>query len=410
MESYHHGVRGRLRLVTSEADPSRRPLRDPSSARQVTSMELFADLVYIFAVTQLAGFLRSNPTVGGILRSVLLLVMFWLIWVYATWVTNFMDPGYIEIRLLLIAGMLISLAMAAALPRAFGNLGLVIGGGYAALQIGRSLVIVFLLRGPPQQNFERILAWLVVAGAFALAGGLVHGLARVVFWALAVGTDVTAGLVGFATPGLGRSSTLDWTIEGGHFAVRCQAFILIALGETLIVTGGTLSGVHSATGPAVAGFAVAFAGSVSLWWLYFVRVADASARVIASSRDPGSLGRSAFHLIHPVMVAGIIVWSAGDEKILTSPLSSVSTESAWLILGGPVLFLAGHAAFKFAIWRTIPWSRRRRRGARVARPGGRRASPGRPGRLRRRGGRRGGRLRPLPALPVPRHVTAFRSR
>jgi low temperature requirement protein LtrA len=320
-------------------------------------MELFADLVYIFAVTQLSAYLRSNPTVGGILRSTLLLAMFWLIWVYTTWITNYADPECIEIRLLVVVGMLVSLAMAAALPRAFGDLGLVIGGGYALLQAGRSLVMVLLLPSPLRRNFERVLAWTVVVGAFTLAGGLVHGPPRVVLWVLAVGIEVTGTPAGFPTPGLGRSRTQDWTIEGGHFAARCQAFILIALGETLIVTGGTLSGMHGLSAMHAAAFAVAFAGSVALWWLYFARVAEGSTRAIASSRDPGRLGRSAFQMIHPVMVAGIIVWSAGDEKILTAPLSSVNVGSAWKILGGPALFLAGHAAFKFAIWRTIPWSR-----------------------------------------------------
>jgi low temperature requirement protein LtrA len=343
--------------VNSDDQSARRPLRDRSGGLRVTNMELFADLVYIFAVTQLSSYLRSNPTVGGILGSALLLVMFWLVWAYTTWITNYADPECFEVRLLLVAGMLVSLAMAAALPRAFGDLGLVIGGGYVLLQTGRSLVMVLLMRGAVRRNFERVLAWTAVYGAFALAGGLVHGPPRAAAWVLAVSIEVTGGRVGFATPGLGRSSTRDWAIEGRHFAARCQAFILISLGETLIVTGGTLSGVRGVTGPHVAGFVVAFAGSVSLWWLYFVRVAEGSARVIASSPDPGRLALSAFHLLHPVMVAGIIVWSVGDEKILTSPLSSVTVESSWKILGGPALFLAGHAAFKFAIWRTIPWSR-----------------------------------------------------
>ena len=343
--------------MTSEAEPPRRPLRDRSSRQRVTSTELFADLVYIFAVTQLSGYLRSDPTVDGILRSALLLTIFWLLWIHATWITNWVDPELIEVRLLLVAGMLVSLAMAAALPRAFGDLGLVIGGGYAVLLIGRGLFMVIVLRGSLRRNFERILAWRLVVGAFALAGGLVHDPPRAVLWVLAVVIDVAGTLAGFVTPRLGRSRTQDWTIEGGHFAVRCQAFILIALGETLIITGGTLSGIHNIAGPNVAGFAVAFAGSVALWWLYFAHAAGASASAIASSPDPGRLGRSAYHLIHPVMVAGIIVWSAGDEKILTSPMSSVTAESAWMILGGPALFLAGHAAFVFVIWRGFPWRR-----------------------------------------------------
>ena len=355
MKSYHHGVCGTLRLVTSGAQPER-PLRDRSSAQRVTNMELFTDLVYIFAITQLSGHLRSNPTLGGMLQSLLLLAIFWLIWIHTTWITNWVDPERIEVRLLLVAGMLISLAMAAAVPRTRA-LGLAIGGGYAVMVIGRSLFMVIVLRGTLQKHFERILAWRSFVGAFALAGGLVHDPPRAVLWVLAVTIDVTGTLTGFPTPGLGRSHTQDWTIAGDHFAARCQAFILIALGETLIVTGGTLSGIRNITGLNVAGFVVAFAGSVALWWLYFVRAAGASASAIASSRDPGRLGRSAYHLVHPAMVAGIIVWAAGDEKILTSPLSSVNAAAAWAIIGGPALFLGGHAAFIFVLWRSVPWSR-----------------------------------------------------
>ena len=152
-------------------------------------------------------------------------------------------------------------------------------------------------------------------------------------------------------------SDLDWTIEGGHFAERCQAFILIALGESIVIIGATESGVNRVSATEIAAFIVAFAGSVALWWLYFDRSAEASTEVITASDDPGRLGRTAYHLIHPVMVAGIIVAAAGDDKILTAPSIHAHPASAWLILGGPALFLAGHAAFKYVLWGIIPWTR-----------------------------------------------------
>jgi low temperature requirement protein LtrA len=346
--------------VSTGTQPERRLLRDRSGGQRVTNMELFFDLVYVFAVTQLSHHLLSDPTVRGALQSALLLAMVWLVWAYTTWVTNWMDPERIEVRLVLVVLMLISLAMSAALPGAFGDLGIVVGGAYAVQQIGRSVFMVVALRGsgPLQRNFQRILAWCVVSGAFAVSGGLAHGVPRDALWVLAVATDVSGGLTGFATPGLGRSRTQDWTIEGSHFAERCQAFILIALGESIVIIGATLSGeMTHATGSTVAAFVVAFAGSVALWWLYFDRSAEASTNVISSSKDPGRLGRTAYHLIHPVMVAGVIVWAAGDEQVLTHPSSSANAPSAWIILGGPALFLAGHAAFKFALWRVIPWTR-----------------------------------------------------
>jgi low temperature requirement protein LtrA len=345
-------------LVSTPAQATRL-LRDRSGDQRVTNIELFFDLVYVFAVTQLSHHLLADPTVRGALQSAVLLGMIWMVWVYTAWVTNWMDPERLEVRVLLVVLMLISLAMSVALPRAFTTLGWVVGTGYAVQQIGRGVFMVVALRGsgPLQKNFERILAWCVVSGSFAVVGGLAGGLARELLWLLAVLTDVAGGLTGFATPWLGRSRTADWTIEGGHFAERCQAFILIALGESIVIIGATLSVMAHISGMAVAAFVVAFAGSVALWWVYFDRSAAASAAVIAASDDPGRIARAAYTLIHPVMVAGIIVIAAADDKILTSPSSVASVSSAWMILGGPALFLAGHAAFKWVVWRVIPWTR-----------------------------------------------------
>ncbi len=332
-----------------------RLLRDRSGDQRVTNIELFFDLVYVFAVTQLSHHLLGAPTIGGALQTLLLLVMVWLLWAYTTWVTNWIDPERMAVRLLLVVLMLISLAMSAALPRAFTDMGLEVGGAYAVMQIGRSAFMVVVLRGEPlRANFERILAWCVVSSAFALAGGLVHGHPRWVLWLLAVGTDLLGGAVGFATPGLGRSRTADWTIEGGHFAERCQGFILIALGESIVTIGTVLSDKPSVSAGDVTAFAVAFIGAVTLWWLYFDRSADAGASVIAASDDPGRLGRSAYHFIHPVMVAGIIVCAAADDEVLTHPGDAAGTAAAWMILGGPALFLAGHAAFKKIVWGYLP--------------------------------------------------------
>jgi len=333
-------------------------LRDRSGVQRVTNIELFFDLVYVFAVTQLSHYLLGHSDLRGALQAGLLLAMVWLVWSYTTWVTNWLDPELMAVRLLLVVLMLISLAMSASLPRAFEDLGLWVGGAYAIQQIGRSLFMVIALRGHPlEANFQRILAWCVASSALAVAGGLAHGNARALLWLGAVGIDLLGGVVGFYTPGLGRSRTSDWTIEGGHFAERCQAFILIALGESIVIIGATLTEVKEITASSVAAFVVAFAGSVALWWLYFDQSAVAAAEMIARSDDPGRLGRSAYHLIHPVMVAGIIVSAAADQKVLADPGQPASTAAAWMILGGPALFLAGHAAFKLVVWRVVSWPR-----------------------------------------------------
>jgi len=284
--------------------------------------------------------------------------MVWLVWAYTTWVTNWLDPERIAVRLLLLALVPASLVLSAALPDAFGSRGLAVGAAYAAMQIGRSAFAVVALNGQPlQRNYQRILAWCVVSGVLAILGGLKAGHARELLWVGAVGVDLAGGIVGFYTPGLGRSSTADWTIEGGHFAERCQAFILIALGESIVVTGTTLSRLHRISGAEIGAFAAAFIGSVGLWWLYFDRSADESAKVIAASADPGRLGRSAYHFIHPIMVAGIIVIAAGDEVMLSRPGTVGDAAVSWMILGGIAAFIAGHAAFKATIWRRISWPR-----------------------------------------------------
>jgi len=334
--------------------------RHTLGAARVTNVELFFDLVYVFAVTQLSHHLLNNPTITGALQTALLLAMVWLVWAYTAWVTNWLDPRRMPVRLLLIALLLVTLVMWAAIPEAFGSRGLIIGIGYAVTQIGRSVfALMALWDGPLRQNFQRILAWCVVSGALAVAGGIVTGPARGWLWLAAVGVDLLGGVAGFYTPGLGRSATTDWTIEGNHLAERCQAFILIALGESIVVIGATLSrqlesGVSAAE---AAAFVIAVIGSVGLWWLYFDKSAEEAARVIAASADPGRLGRTAYHLIHPVMVAGIIVIAAADQVVLSRPGTVGAATTAWLILGGTALFIAGHAAFKIAVWRVVPWSR-----------------------------------------------------
>jgi Bacterial low temperature requirement A protein (LtrA) len=250
-----------------------------TGGQRVTNVELFFDLVYVFAVTQLSHYLLAHLTLAGALQDGLLLVMVWALWAYTTWATNWLEPDRIPVRVLLMALMLGSLVMSAELPRAFAGGGLVVGVAYAAMQIGRSAFAAWALTGPLRRNYQRILSWCCVSGALAVAGGLAGHWAREALWLAAVLVDLAGGRVGFWTPGLGRTPTAEWDIEGGHFAERCQGFILIALGESLVVTGATLTRLlagplaapHARVAPTVAAFAVAFVGILGLWWLYFDR-------------------------------------------------------------------------------------------------------------------------------------------
>ena len=335
-----------------------RLLRQRTGSASVTNIELFFDLVYVFAVTQLSHYLLDHQTAAGAGQAALLLAMVWLLWAYTAWVTNFLDPERLPVRVMLFALMAASLVLSAAIPGAFGARGLAVGSAYAAMQIGRTIFALAAVRGSPlQRNFQRILVWCVVSSALAVAGGLAHGHARELLWLGAVAVDLGGGAVGFYTPGLGRSRTGEWTIEGGHFAERCQGFVLIALGESIVVIGTTFSRLASIDAAEVTAFAVACVGAFALWWIYFDRSAGDAAELIAASADPGRLGRSAYHFIHPIMIAGVIVVAAADQLVLSRPGAVGHGATTWMVLGGTALFLVGHAAFKAVVWRMVPWSR-----------------------------------------------------
>ncbi len=334
--------------------------RDGAEAR-VTPLELFFDLVFVFAVTQLSHLLLEHPTVGGALETLFLLLVVWWAWMYTTWFTNWFDPNRPPVRLLLVALMLCSLIMSVAIPEAFGERGLMFALAYVAIQMGRTGFAVVALKkflggsDPMSRNFQRILSWFAIPSVLWLVGGLLEGEARWVLWLIALALVYAGPVTGFWTPGLGQSATEVWTIEGGHLAERCQLFVIIALGESILVTGTTFGEIEASTAT-VSAFVVAFLGSVALWWIYFARSAEAAREVFTSSEDPGRLGRSAYTYFHLPMVAGIIAVAAADELTVAHPGETGTLASITLTLGGTALFLAGHALFKWAVFGVLPWS------------------------------------------------------
>ncbi len=325
---------------------------------RVTSMELFFDLVYVFAVTQLSHLLLDHLDLRGALQTGLLLLAVWWAWVYTAWATNWFDPNQRPVRVMMIGVMVASLIMSAVIPEAFTERGLLFAGAYVAMQIGRTSFVIWGMgpRPPLRRNFQRILVWHVGSGILWIAGGLVSGTTRELLWLGAVAVDLAGPVSGFYTPGLGKSSSHDWNISGEHIAERCQLFLIIALGESILVTGATF-GELDITPETVAGFVVAFLGSVALWWVYFDRSAGAAAEAVAQSDDPGALGRSAYTYLHLPMVAGIIVTAVGDELAIAHPLGHATPEVVATVLGGPALFLAGHLLFKRAVFGVWSWSR-----------------------------------------------------
>jgi low temperature requirement protein LtrA len=257
---------------------------------------------------------------------------------------------------LLVALMLLSLVMSVAIPDAFGERGLMFAAAYVLIQVGRTLFVVLALDKSSSlgRNFQRILVWFAIPAVLWVVGGLLEGEARYVLWVITLALEYAGPAASFYTPGLGRSPTEVWNVEGGHLAERCQLFVIIVLGESILVTGATLA----PTIATVAAFVVAFLGSAALWWIYFgAGSAEAGREVISSSDDPGWLARSAYTYFHLPMVAGIIGVAAADELIVAYPGEPGTFASVALTLGGTALFVAGHAFFKWVLFGLLPWSR-----------------------------------------------------
>ena len=325
---------------------------------RVTNIELFFDLVYAFAVTQLSHRLVGDLTTYGALQTLVLWFAVWLGWQYTCWVTNWFDPERLPVRTLILAAMLAGTLMAVSLPLAYGERGLAFAASYVALQVGRSIVVLAFLgrRHPLSANFTRILGWLIISGMLWIAGAFVEGPGRFAFWIAAVACEYLSPMFGFALPGLGRSRASDWqSAEGGHIAERCQSFVLIALGESLLSTGSTLSGAEHWTPPGVIGFLTCFLGTVALWWIYFDTSSKAGTRAIAEAERPGQMAAH-FHYVHAILVAGVIAIAAGDDLVIEHPDQKIGVATALLLIGGPAIYLAGNALYKRIVYRRIPLS------------------------------------------------------
>jgi len=246
--------------------------------------------------------------------------------------------------------------MSTSIPKAFDTHGLTFACAYAFMQVGRTAFLLWALRHAPEnlrRNFHRVMIWLLLSGVCWIAGGFAAGEARFGWWTLALGMEIFSPILLFWVPGLGRSSTRDWTVDGQHMAERCALFVIIALGESLLITGATFAELEWNTAT-VAAFVFAFLGSVAMWWVYFDTGAEHASQRIAQSDDPGRIARVAYTYLHVLIVAGIIVSAVADELVLVHPGHADNAGTA-AILGGPALYLLGNALFKWVSYdRRLP--------------------------------------------------------
>jgi low temperature requirement protein LtrA len=331
--------------------------------QHATSLELFYDLVFVFAVTQISHHLLNHLGWKGAGQSALLLLVVWWSWNYTTWVTNELDPESPVVRLLMIALMLGSLLMAVAIPTAFGAHALLFIGCYLAIQVGRHAFLTFAAadRGEPERDRAgAILAWFVFAGVFWLAGALVDGgAARTLLWLIALAIDYGAPLVTFWLPGR-RLDPTAWVVETSHFSERFGLFIIIALGESIVVTGATTSDL-GLDGPTAAAFATAFLTTAAMWWLYFTAVARIAELRLERAAGRTAMARDAYTYLHLVLVAAIVVSAVGDELVIAHPDEPLTGTEMAAVVGGPALYLFAHTLFRLRVSGTL--GRRRPLGA-----------------------------------------------
>ncbi|WP_243042730.1 low temperature requirement protein A [Dyella sedimenti] len=334
--------------------PSLLRARQPGEHGKVTNVELFFDLVFVYAVTQLSHTLLHNLDATGAARVLLLFLAVWWVWIFTGWITNWLDPERLAVRLLVLVLMFAGLLLSTALPDAFGGHGLIFAGAYVFMQVGRSCFMVWALHRSPREaryNFYRITLWLCASGALWIAGGLAGGEARLDWWVVALGIEYLGPAAFFYVPGLGRSSTREWDVEGGHMAERCSLFVIIALGESVVVTGSSFA--EGGREPAAwLAFAIAFVGCVAMWWIYFDLGAERGSRSIRQSADPGRAARLGYTYLHLPIVAGIVVGAVGDELSLSEPHGHAGPAQVAVLLGGPALYLLGNALFKQSVNRT----------------------------------------------------------
>jgi low temperature requirement protein LtrA len=317
--------------------------RRDGNRQETTPTELFFDLVYVFAATQISHLvIDSELSRASIAQAAFILLVVWWAWIYTTWMVNWFDPGSTRVRLILACVTLASLLMSAAIPTAFAGGAGLFAGAYVVMQVGRNVAAMVLLERDHhlRRVFERLVAWSCASAVLWILGAVVGEGARPWVWGAALAVDLLAPLAGYFTPGLGRSRTTDWDVEGAHFAERFQSFVIIALGESIVITGATASARGLSTSSVIA-LAVAFFISGVLFWLYFGEVAENSMSHIAASEDPGSLARDAYTYLHLPIVAGIIMVAVADDLLVAHPSHHLTTAGVLMTTLGPALYLLG---------------------------------------------------------------------
>ncbi|SIM84494.1 low temperature requirement protein A [Micromonospora cremea] len=332
------------------ADPGRKNPAHPAF------LELFFDLVYVFALISLAEKLANELTWTGAAQTLVLLLAFTFIWALTAWSGDTLDRARSALQVQFIGTMAASLLLAATVADAYGSRGLLFASTYLAIHLGSSVYLMLVVREPVQRRrCSRILFWEVVAGIGWIGGAFLGDTARLVLWAVAVGIEYAAAALGWPVPGMGRSRSEEWRLAGERLSERYRQFVIVALGVSIFAVAEAFSD-SDYRAPRVWALVVVFLIVVLMWRIYIYRAGEMLTEAIAKSTRPSLLGQSAA-VTHLIMVAGIGGAAVTGTLVVDRPFGETPPSWAVVILGGPALFLLGRGVLDYTVFGRVSRSR-----------------------------------------------------
>jgi low temperature requirement protein LtrA len=314
---------------------------EDDAEHQVTPLELFFDLTFVFAMTQVTILLADDPTWGGVFRGMLVLAALWWAWTVYAWLTSTMDVDEGGVRLAMLASMGAMFGVALAVPGAFGDDAVLFGVAYLFVRVLHVVLSAIVARDDSDRRsaLVRFAPTAIFGASLLLLAGFLEGRERIAVWLVALAIDYLGPVV----IGVGRG----WRVAPEHFAERHGLIILIALGESIIAIG-LGAGFELGTGVIVAA-ALGIVVVSALWWLYFDVAAILARRrlVQATGLELHRLALHAYSYLHLAMVAGIVLFALGLKTTVGDVGEPLDTVPGVALCGGAALYLLGHIAFLF---------------------------------------------------------------
>lgn len=326
-------------------------IRKHGTKEVVAPVELFFDVVFVFALTRVSLFLVEHLDWMGAIQAAIILLALWWYWDSMTWLANWFDPETWPMKSMLFTVMLLGIAMSSAIPSAFDNLAVVFVIGYLATHyLSTAFIIVAARRQRPElaQKMVRSAAWLVVSTPLWIAGAVSSPDARTWWWLAAIAIDYLGPLAKFWIPVLGQATSASWAVAPSHISERTRLFIIIALGESVLISGATFDGSWTEL-PKVLALVSAFVGTVLMWLLYFNHTAENVYKFVKTSSNTGLAASNTFSYLHLMIVAGIVVVAVGDELGLAHPEDPIDVATAMVFCGGAALYILGNLLVKRSV-------------------------------------------------------------